>query len=115
MFNFVHDRHPFNSKGGKTLAIEQIPVEMMNQITLEHVLVLKMGEAICHEDDNYNKKIGRELALSRIEEVEFDIVGVHKVIKDDGRKKTTIRIKHPFKKMEFMLIHTEGNKSVHIR
>lgn len=59
-------------KGGKTVAYEMISKEEMDSViqgltVLDSVPVLmKVGVATCHPEDLYNKKVGREVAMSRL-------------------------------------------------
>lgn len=54
----------------KTLTI----AELMTYLTDPNKkLIVKMGKANCHHQDQFNKKIGRELALSRMIEVPYKL------------------------------------------
>lgn len=64
-----------NARGGKTLVLDiKFPDFSSNIAPLN--LTAKVGLAICHMDDNYNRKIGRELALANLQERSFRLAYV---------------------------------------
>lgn len=58
--------------GGKTVALD-IKFPDFSNNTAPLSFVANMGLAICHKEDNYNRKIGRELALSKLKVQEFKL------------------------------------------
>jgi RNA 3'-terminal phosphate cyclase len=56
--------------GGMTVAVEVPTVEEFEKLnpSLEHPVYPKIGIAHCSKTDNYCKKTGRELAISRLKE-----------------------------------------------
>lgn len=54
------------AKGGKTIALEVFEPWLFDQLVVGDFLEKRVGIARCSYDDNYNKKIGRELAASRL-------------------------------------------------
>lgn len=53
-------------KGGTTAAIESIQSWVINTLEPGMTIQRKVGLAKCSDEDNYNKKIGRDLAQSRM-------------------------------------------------
>jgi hypothetical protein len=80
---FCHDREWYYSylstfllvdpKGGRTIAVEVPTVEEFFALnpSLKMPVPVKIGIAVCSKKDLYNKKIGRELAVSRMKDVNF--------------------------------------------
>jgi hypothetical protein len=63
------------SKGGTTIALQVPTIEEFNDFKpTGSKLDLNMGLAKCSDLDNYNKKIGRSIALGRIYPVLCDII-----------------------------------------
>jgi hypothetical protein len=52
-----------------TITLEQ----MLCHLRYGTKLALNIGKAVCHHKDQYNKKVGRELATSRMELQLFDL------------------------------------------
>lgn len=53
-------------KGGETIALEVIEPWFFDTLTVNDFFEKRVGTARCSDEDNYCKKTGRELALSRM-------------------------------------------------
>lgn len=62
-----------SGKGGRTYAIEKINIA---QFFIGDTISLNFGTAKCHSTDNYNKKLGRELAVSRMQPIDFKVTRI---------------------------------------
>ena len=93
--------------GGTTIAMEEIPVELFKQISVEHVLECAVGKARCSDKDNYNKKVGRNIAKGRMKNVQLavNMVGTH----PDG---TIEVILSDIEGHQYTLVHKEGASTV---
>lgn len=62
-----------NPKGGRTIAVEVPTIEEFAVLSpsLKNPVPVKIGIAVCSKKDLYNKKVGRELSVSRMKEVNF--------------------------------------------
>lgn len=60
-------------KGGMTIAIELPKASLLKDVKIGDKLHTNMGVAKCHEDDLYNKKVGAELASSRLGNWTFNV------------------------------------------
>lgn len=54
-----------SAKGGQTIVMEELKSWFVNALSEGEFFTKKVGKARCSDKENYNKKIGRELALSR--------------------------------------------------
>ena len=59
------------AKGGTTVAIKDSPD--ITNVASGDKITLNIGIATCHEDDNYNKRIGRDISNARIVPMEFTV------------------------------------------
>jgi hypothetical protein len=66
-------------RGGSTVAMESIQSWLLTQLQQGDTIVRKVGIARCSEDDNYCKKTGRELALSRMKSQTLTAVNIVKM------------------------------------
>ena len=82
---FTHNRNgivgndfslSLDPRGGLTVAIEAPHTEVIKQIQVGESFDQKVGIAKCSTEDNYNKKIGRELAVSRMKSTNLKCVEV---------------------------------------
>ncbi len=65
-----------------TVALEVPDIkDIKNCLFNEHSIVIKTGLAYCHHVDQYNKKIGREVSVSKIEKLNFYISNI-KLVSD---------------------------------
>ena len=86
-----HKNGRVNARGGTTLAIE--PLQGWHVKTLEVGTFFEklVGKARCSEDDNYCKKIGRDLAQSRMKPTKLTVLDVKEshegrlILLEDGR------------------------------
>ena len=63
-----------NSRGGETIAFEVPEPWVIEALTIGDFLTKLVGKAKCSDEDNYNKKIGRELASSRMKATVLTVV-----------------------------------------
>ena len=68
-----------NPRGGSTVAMESIPSWLLDTIEQGSSIVRKVGIARCSEDDNYDRKKGREIAESRLKQVTLTVVNIVKI------------------------------------
>lgn len=61
------------ARGGQTIVIANNH-GINNETRDEKEITFKVGVSFCHEEDNFNKKIGREVALGRLEETKFIVI-----------------------------------------
>lgn len=77
-------------RGGATVALEIPQSWLLKEIKVGESFDKKVGIAICSTDDNYNKKLGRELAQSRMKLTR--LVCVEEVSDDYGNKSIALSI-----------------------
>lgn len=65
-----------NPRGGTTVAMEVIPSWLLDTLAQGDTIIRKVGIARCSKDDNYNKKTGRELALSRMKTKTLTVINL---------------------------------------
>jgi len=63
-----------NPHGGVTIAMESIEPWFFKTLEVGTSFEKKVGKARCSLDDNYNKKTGRELALSRMKMTTLTVI-----------------------------------------
>lgn len=110
---FHHSRPRLSAKGGTTVAMEEIPVDMFKRITEDHIVEAKLGLAKCSKKDNYNKKIGRNIAKARMIDVELEVLAMAEWIRPDERPVKEVVLGTP-DGVILALRHTAGNKTVHL-
>lgn len=81
--NIYEKVHVLNPRGGFTVAMEEVPVEVFDQLEENVVFTKQFGIALCHNDDNYNKHIGRITAFQDMSPVQFTVLEVD--ITEEGR------------------------------
>jgi hypothetical protein len=64
------------SRGGYTVALEIPQSWLLAEIKVGESFDKKVGIAICSSDDNYSKKLGRELSSSRLKATRLTCVEV---------------------------------------
>lgn len=86
-------------QGGETIALEVPAAWFLNYIQPGDFFEKKVGTARCSDDDNYNKKTGRELATSRMKTKKMTCISVTPsvgygivVLKDEQGNTYTLRI-----------------------
>jgi len=67
--------------GGTTVAIEQLKPWLLETLKVGEFLEKKVGISKCSDEDRYDKKIGRELAKSRMKLTRLTVV---KIIQQDN-------------------------------
>ncbi len=65
-FYTVEDIVEINPRGGTTLALEVIEPWFFDSLAVNDFFDKKVGSARCSKDDNYCKKVGRELSTQRM-------------------------------------------------
>jgi hypothetical protein len=73
---FIPDTHGFSyfqcgvtAKGGQTVAMQPLRSWLVNAIQEGEFFTRLIGRALCSDKDNYNRKTGREIALTRMKQV----------------------------------------------
>lgn len=77
-------------RGGTTIAIESLKPWFHKTLVLGEKITKQIGKARCSEQDNYNKKTGRELAKSRMTKVVLTVVnidGEHITLEDENKSR----------------------------
>lgn len=64
-FGFSIYQNGISAKGGQTIAMEELKSWFVNALSEGEFFTKKVGKSRCSDKENYNKKIGRELSLSR--------------------------------------------------
>jgi hypothetical protein len=59
--------------GGITVAVEEIKPWLIDTLRVGDFLEKKVGIAVCSIEDRYNKKVGRELAKSRMKNTRLTV------------------------------------------
>jgi hypothetical protein len=72
------------SRGGYTVALEIPQSWLLKDLKVGESFDKKVGIAICSSEDNYNKKLGRELASSRLKPTRLTCVEVQE--DEDGNR-----------------------------
>jgi hypothetical protein len=65
--------------GGTTIAVEEFKPWVLPTLNPGDFFEKKIGVAVCHKEDRFNKKTGRELAQGR---AKLEKLTVHKVVKE---------------------------------
>ena len=86
LYNHVRNVNVFNqidSKGGLTIAVEGMDLEVfkqsfMNLFNKDFSVTVRVGFAVCSDKDGFVKKTGRELAFSRLKETQIKPIAVVK-------------------------------------
>lgn len=55
-----------DARGGETIAMEEVPAWLLGKVETGDFFTKKVGKARCSDKENYNKKVGRQLAESRM-------------------------------------------------
>ena len=61
------------TKGGTTFAVEKLNSNTLLNVVVGGTIHIKFGVARCNKTDNFNKKIGRELAEKRMVITKFEV------------------------------------------
>lgn len=81
----VSDQRPtpktgeLSSRGGSTVAMEAIQSWVLDTLEQGSSIVRKVGIARCSDEDNYEKKKGREIAFSRLKQKTLTVVNIVKI------------------------------------
>lgn len=89
--NLVHLVDP---RGGQTIAIESLKQWVVKTLVVGDFFTRQIGKARCSDEDNYNKKTGRELAKSRMRAVILTVVeidGENLVLEDEQKNRYTFK------------------------
>jgi hypothetical protein len=74
----IRNEHEYSDvilpKGGTTIAVKVPTLEQMQLMVLCESFPIELGIAKCHEDDLYNKKIGRNVSAGRISTIECRVI-----------------------------------------
>lgn len=63
-------------RGGETIAMEFLESWFVKELKVGNFFTKLVGKARCSDEDNYNKKIGRELAVSRMKKTVLTVTGI---------------------------------------
>lgn len=82
---FKHIRNFWSiSNGGSTIAVE-LSEDSLKEVQVTDKVMIKLGIAKCSEDDCFNKKVGRDLASSRMKEVPLEVTSISKYKAEGSR------------------------------
>lgn len=86
-----------SGKGGTIYAVQIIGnLEWdndQNEIKVGRYIGFNIGIARCSDKDNFNKKIGKDLARSRLKLTTFKVVSISKYLKEDNKIRTKVTLK----------------------
>lgn len=111
---YFHDRLILSPRGGNTIAMEIIPVDMFHNIDMDNVLEVALGVARCSIKDNYNKKIGRSIATERLKNVELELLQSGEWEDENGRQVVEKILVDTVTGNVFTLRHKHGNELVRL-
>lgn len=72
-FGFSIFQNGISAKGGQTIVMEELKSWFVNSLSEGEFFAKKVGKARCSDKENYNKKLGRELSLSRAKVVTLTV------------------------------------------
>lgn len=111
---YFHDRLILSPRGGNTIAMEIIPVDMFHNIDMDNVLEVAIGVARCSIKDNYNKKIGRSIATARLKNIELELLQSGEWEDENGRQIVEKILVDTVTGNVFTLRHKSGNELVRL-
>lgn len=116
---FVHNRNSrsfrqaggkwietIDGRGGATIAMEELQAWFFEDLKLFDFFDKKIGKARCSEEDNFSKKAGRDLALSRMKIKTLTVVDV-----DNQEKSKTVTLRDKEGSL-YLLLKYKNAKSV---
>jgi hypothetical protein len=83
------------ARGGVTAALDLTDLSVIrNQIKDGDVIKIKASMAVCSDKDNYNRKVGRNIALGRLKLTQFNVKQVSEkyIILENSQIEFTILI-----------------------
>ena len=95
------------SRGGQTIALEVPPPWFIETLQSLDFFTKSVGKARCSDEENYNKKTGRELAKSRMKPT------VLTVLSNQDFGGVRILVLEDMNKNKYILEKRVGNKQVH--
>jgi hypothetical protein len=109
---FKHVRDFFDAtKGGATFAVNVESVDF-SKIQIDDVIdTMLIGMSVCSQKDCFDKKIGRDLAISRLKVVPLKVVQVSKVRHENGKLFSSIILDND----NFQLRFTQSSESSKFR
>jgi len=109
---FKHVRDFFNStRGGATIAVN-IESADLSKVEIDTVVGdIKVGMSVCSVKDSFSKKIGRELAVSRLKPMALRVIRVSKSRLDNGKINTKVILESE----GFCLSFTQSSESANFR
>lgn len=63
-----------SARGGQTIAMEELEPWFIERLQQGDFFTKKVGKARCSDKENFNKKIGRELAVARMKPMIFTVM-----------------------------------------
>lgn len=83
------------AKGGATVVFGG-KVDVTEEAKQGDVIKINIGVSFCHTDDNYNKKIGRNIAKGRVKDTEFtiDYIEENSLLSLSGEEYNLLLLKH---------------------
>jgi hypothetical protein len=90
---FKHTRHPNKAKGGATFAVNIDSIDL-SKLQVDDVIDIPFGMSICSEKDCFNKKVGRDLAVSRLKKISFKVAQTIKSRLENENLTSVISLKH---------------------
>lgn len=104
---FKHLRELASTKGGATIAVNLESIDL-SKVEIDSVVNdIKIGMSVCSVKDPFSKKIGRELAVSRLKPTILQVTRVSKTKLDNGKISTKIILESK----DFYLSFTRSSES----
>lgn len=98
--NFTYES-VLSARGGETIAMQEVQPWLIEQLKVGDFFTKLIGRARCSDKENYNKKIGREIAKSRMKPTVLTVIsskdfsGVRVVILSDDKNNLYVLQKKP--------------------
>lgn len=73
LMNFTYESK-LEARGGETIAMQEVQVWFAQQLKPGDFFTKSVGKARCSDDENYNKKTGRDIATSRMKAVTLTVI-----------------------------------------
>lgn len=109
---FKHIRDPFIlEKGGATIAVNIDSVDLSKLDIDTLVDSIQVGMSVCSGKDSFNKKIGRELAVSRLKPTTLRVIRISKSRLDNGQINTKVILESS----SFYISFTRSSESANFR
>ena len=76
IFRYQYYADGIKAKGGETVVMQELKSWFINSLNEGEFFTKLVGRAKCSDQDNYNKKIGRELSSSRMKMIKLTVIKI---------------------------------------